>query len=70
MAERRQNLILWGASASIDLGTWLHWFATDVIMEITFGKRLGFLEQGEDVNGILKQIEDRFSYVAVVRIGL
>ncbi|KAJ5116813.1 pisatin demethylase [Penicillium angulare] len=54
------------AGKSFDLGTWLHWFATDVIMEITFGKRLGFLEQGEDVNGILKQIEDRFSYVAVV----
>lgn len=24
-----------------DLGTWLHWFATDVIMELTFGKRMG-----------------------------
>ncbi|KAJ5993316.1 pisatin demethylase [Penicillium sp. IBT 35674x] len=30
-----------------DLGTWMHWFATDVIMEITFGERFGFLERGK-----------------------
>ncbi|KAE8420434.1 pisatin demethylase [Aspergillus pseudocaelatus] len=50
---------------TLDLGTWLHWFATDVIMEITFGKRLGFLEREEDVDGILETIEKRFWYVAV-----
>ncbi|PLB36518.1 cytochrome P450 [Aspergillus candidus] len=49
----------------IDLGKWLHWFATDVVLEITFGKRLGFLEKGEDVDGIIQMIEKRFSYVAV-----
>lgn len=53
-----------------DLGTWLHWFATDVIMEITFGKRLGFLEREEDVDAILEMIERRFWYVAVVSITL
>ena len=31
-----------------DLGTWVHWFATDVILEMTFGKRFGFLEREED----------------------
>ncbi|KAJ6122548.1 pisatin demethylase, partial [Penicillium capsulatum] len=55
--------------ASFDLGTWLHWFATDVIMEITFGKRLGFLQREEDVDAILETIEQRFWYVAVVSIG-
>lgn len=55
---------------TFDLGTWLHWFATDVIMEITFGKRLGFLEREEDVDGILETIEGRFWYVAVVSISL
>lgn len=54
----------------LDLGTWLHWFATDVIMEITFGKRLGFLEKEEDVDGILETIEGRFWYVAIVSITL
>lgn len=54
------------SGSPFDLGTWLHWFATDVIMEITFGKRLGFLEREEDVDGILETIERRFWYVAVV----
>jgi hypothetical protein len=54
---------------TFDIGTWLHWFATDVIMEITFGKRLGFLEREEDVDGILETIEGRFWYVAVVSIS-
>jgi hypothetical protein len=55
---------------TFDLGTWMHWFATDVIMEMTFGKRLGFLEREEDVDGILEKIEGRFWYVAVVSIAL
>ncbi|KAJ5601139.1 pisatin demethylase [Penicillium lagena] len=54
---------------TFDLGTWLHWFATDVIMEITFGKRLGFLEREEDVDGILETIEGRFWYVAVQKVS-
>lgn len=53
---------------TFDLGTWLHWFAIDVIMEMTFGKRLGFLKREEDVDGILETIEERFWYVAVVSI--
>lgn len=51
---------------AFNLGTWLHWFATDVIMEITFGKRFGFLEREEDVDGILQMVEKRFRYVAIV----
>ena len=50
----------------VDLGTWLHWFATDVVLEITFGSRMGFLVGLVDVDGILGMIEKRFWYVAVV----
>ena len=39
-----------------DLGTWLQWFAFDVMGEITFSKRLGFLERGVDVNDITANI--------------
>lgn len=55
---------------SFDLGMWLHWFAADVIMEITFGKRFGFLETEEDVNGIIQTIKTRFRYVAVVSMAV
>ncbi|CAI7643447.1 unnamed protein product [Penicillium pancosmium] len=48
-----------------DLGTWLHWFATDVILELTFGRRMGFLDREEDIDGILETIENRFRYVAI-----
>ena len=38
-----------------DFGEWLHYFAFDVIGAITFSKRLGFLEQGEDVDQIMSK---------------
>ena len=39
-----------------DLDVWLQLFAFDVMGEITFSKRLGFLERGEDVDGIIASI--------------
>lgn len=49
-----------------DLGTWLQWFAFDVIGEITFSKRLGFLDAGRDVDGIMESIGSFFDYVSSV----
>ncbi|KAK3387414.1 cytochrome P450 [Podospora didyma] len=49
-----------------DFGTWLQYFAFDVVGEITFSKRLGFLEGGRDVEGIMAGIWRWFEYVAVV----
>jgi hypothetical protein len=34
----------------IDLGLWLHYFAFDVVGEVTFANKLGFLEKGKDVD--------------------
>lgn len=39
-----------------DLGTWLQMFAFDVMGELTFSKRLGFMERAEDVDGIMASI--------------
>ncbi|KAK4939243.1 hypothetical protein LTR10_020439 [Elasticomyces elasticus] len=49
-----------------NFSTWLQWYAFDVIGELTFSKRLGFLDRGEDVEGIIKSIEEMLDYAAVV----
>ena len=50
----------------IDFGTWLHWYAFDVISSITFSNRLGFMEREEDVNGIIAAIEGRLFYNSII----
>lgn len=45
-----------------DLGTWLQWFAFDVMGEITFSRRLGSLDKAKDVDGIMASIWKWFQY--------
>ena len=47
-----------------DFGQWLQMFAFDVIGEITFSKRLGFLEKGDDVDNIMANSWRYFSRAA------
>jgi cytochrome P450 len=49
-----------------DLGLWLGWYAFDVIGELTFSKRLGFLEKAQDVEGIAKSILQNFEWCAAL----
>ncbi|KAF2850009.1 pisatin demethylase [Plenodomus tracheiphilus IPT5] len=49
-----------------NFGVWLQYFAFDVIGELTFSKRLGFLDRGEDVDGIIGALERLLDYVSVV----
>ncbi|KIX03195.1 uncharacterized protein Z518_06747 [Rhinocladiella mackenziei CBS 650.93] len=49
----------------VDLGAWLQYFAFDVIGELTFASKLGFLEQGKDVDGMMKAIEGMLTYAAL-----
>ncbi|KAG8157001.1 hypothetical protein KVR01_013223 [Diaporthe batatas] len=41
---------------SIDLSKWFQYYAFDVIGEITYSKRFGFLEKGIDMFGMIKTI--------------
>lgn len=52
--------------AVVDLSLWLQFFAFDVIGELTFSKRLGFLEKGEDVEGIIDSIAANFDWTSVI----
>lgn len=49
-----------------DFANWLQFFAFDVIGQITYSKRHGFIDRGEDVDGIVRSLGKLFSYVAPV----
>ncbi|ETN45465.1 uncharacterized protein HMPREF1541_09297 [Cyphellophora europaea CBS 101466] len=49
-----------------DFGQYLQYFAFDVIGELTFSKRLGFIEHNQDVDGIISAIGSNFRYFSVL----
>lgn len=53
-----------------DLGVWLQWLAFDVMGEITFSKRLGFLDEARDVENIMATIWSTFQYASWVGTNL
>lgn len=55
--------------AICDLGKWLQMFAFDVMGEITFSKRLGFLESGGDVDGVIESIWHYFQKASPVGLS-
>ncbi|KAH7419745.1 pisatin demethylase [Cadophora sp. MPI-SDFR-AT-0126] len=55
-----------GADGILDFGTWLQYYAFDVIGELTFSKRLGFVDQGKDIDGVISVLERMLNYFAVV----
>ncbi|SMY18713.1 unnamed protein product [Zymoseptoria tritici ST99CH_1A5] len=48
----------------VDLGQWLQYYAFDVVGELTFAKKLGFLEKGGDVDGMIEAIEGMLVYAS------
>ncbi len=57
-------------NATCDFPKWLQFYAADVIGEITYSKRLGFIDKNEDVDGIVGYLGRLFSYVAPVFLPL
>lgn len=53
-------------NAICDFAKWLQFYAFDVIGEITYSKRHGFVDRCEDVDGIVEYLGKLFSYVAPV----
>lgn len=49
-----------------DIDNWLQYFAFDATTEMTMSKKLGFLQQGTDIDGMLKDVEADFYYRALV----
>ncbi|KAI9035581.1 cytochrome P450 [Aspergillus affinis] len=53
------------AQEPIDLATWLQYYAFDVVGEMCFAQKFGFLQQGRDVDGMIKAIRGMIQYAAV-----
>ena len=49
-----------------DFSKWLQFFAFDVVGELTWSKRIGFVDRDEDVDGIVKFIGDFLSYAGPI----
>lgn len=55
-----------GQRKVLDLGDWLHYFAFDVLGEVAFTRLFGFLDQGYDVEGCIRTIDDSQWYNGIV----
>lgn len=53
-------------SKPVDLGEWMQYYAFDVVGEFSFAKKLGFLEQGGDVDGMMAGIAGILEYAAKI----
>lgn len=56
------------ANASVDMTHWFQCYAFDVIGMITYGKRLGFLDSGEDVGNVISSLEEHLGYATLIGI--
>ncbi|KAM7187817.1 Cytochrome P450 [Rhypophila sp. PSN 637] len=45
------------AGSAINLGRWLQFLAFDAVSMITFGERLGFLDEGKDVHDMIQSLD-------------
>jgi len=52
--------------ASCNFSRWLQFYAFDVIGQITYNKRHGFIDKNEDIDGITAGIGDIFDYAGPV----
>ncbi|KAK4122703.1 cytochrome P450 [Parathielavia appendiculata] len=55
-------------SRPLDMGHWLQCYAFDVIGMITYSKRIGFLDFGEDVGDVMRNLGDHLAYASVVGV--
>ncbi|CAG9939596.1 unnamed protein product [Clonostachys rosea f. rosea IK726] len=52
----------------VDIRHWFQCYAFDVIGLITYAKRLGFLDQGDDIGGVIGALEEHLGYATLVGI--
>ncbi|XP_014554537.1 hypothetical protein COCVIDRAFT_39630 [Bipolaris victoriae FI3] len=55
-----------GEFGVVDFGAWLQYYAFDVICELTYSKRMGFVDRGQDVENVISSLEWLSGYAAVI----
>ncbi|OTA33106.1 hypothetical protein BTJ68_06362 [Hortaea werneckii EXF-2000] len=55
-----------GKGGVVDLGDYLHYFAFDVLGEVAFSRKFGFLDAGADLEGAIKTIDAMQWYDGIV----
>lgn len=50
-----------------DIDNWVQYYAFDIVGELTLSKRLGFLEEGHDIDGMLGALNEEFAYRGIVQ---
>lgn len=63
--DRTQELYA-SSGRCCDFNQWLQYFAFDVIGDLTWSKRLGFVEENRDVDGIIAFLQRFLSYAGPV----
>ncbi|KAL2811624.1 cytochrome P450 [Aspergillus granulosus] len=53
------------AKHPMNMGHWMQCYAFDVIGLMTYSKRIGFLDQGEDVGGVMGALENMIFYASL-----
>ncbi|KAK8061739.1 hypothetical protein PG994_008105 [Apiospora phragmitis] len=56
------------ADEAVDMVHWFQCFVFDVLADMTYSQRFGFLDQGEDVAGTMRALGDSISYSTLVGI--
>ena len=54
------------STGEVDLRDWLHFFAFDVLGEVAFSRRFGFLDEGVDVENAIRTIDNSQWYNGIV----
>lgn len=56
----KDNLVI------LDMSLWLHLFAFDCLAEVNVSKTFGFIEQGQDVRGMIAAADKIFRIVGLI----
>ncbi|KAI0817139.1 benzoate 4-monooxygenase cytochrome P450 [Xylaria sp. FL0064] len=52
--HKLEALILSGSTTRLDMSLWVHLFAFDCLGELNTSRKFGFLESGQDINGLIE----------------